>query len=420
MLAEHLDFDARDPQWHRLPEAAGVFALFGADERAEPYLSRTPNLKRRLRRLLDPKPEQSKRLRLAESVRRIEYCVTGSEFESWLALYKASFAAFGERARKRLKLRPPIFLRMAMENAYPRVYVTNRITRGAGENLFGPFPSRAAAETALEAMLNLFLLRRCTEELHPDPAFPGCVYSEMKKCLAPCFQGCSDARYAEESTGVREYLATRGASLKKKLESERDAASAELDFERAAEMHTKAAKAEAAASLIPAAVHPLARLRAIIVQPAAPTPEAEAEHVQLFLLEQGCLSGPVPYSVAGMRHQNEQSGSSSLFAQPMAIQAVPLGEDGTAAVRLASRDVLEDRLEGALSALRERLGEAAGGVQQTADQLCLFSRWYFRPQARRVGEVCFADSEGELPKRALLRAISRVYRAGTAPDAPPA
>ncbi|GGG96039.1 UvrB/UvrC motif-containing protein [Silvibacterium dinghuense] len=410
MLAQQLNFEARDPQWQRIPEAAGVFALFGADERAEPYLSRTPNLRRRLRRLLDPKPEQSKRLRLAEAVRRIEYCVTGSDFESWLVLYRASFATFGDRARKRLKLRPPIFLRMAMENAYPRVYVTNRITKGAGDNLFGPFPSRNSAETALEAMLNLFLLRRCTDELHPDPAFPGCVYSEMKKCLAPCFQGCTDARYAEESAAVRDYLATRGESLRKKLEAERDTASAKLDFERAAELHSRVTKAEAAAAWIPAVVHPLAKLRALVIQPFL---DGEAEQVALFLLEKGCLAGPVPYSVAGMRHQNEQSGSSSLFAQPMALQAVPLGESGGAAVQLASRDVLEERLETALGELRRQLAENRGGTQQTADQLCLFSRWYFRPQARRVGEVCFADEDGGLPKRALLRAISRVYRAGT-------
>ena len=33
-----------------------------------------------------------------------------------------------------------------MDNAYPRVYVTNRITKSAVADLFGPFPSRVAAE----------------------------------------------------------------------------------------------------------------------------------------------------------------------------------------------------------------------------------------------------------------------------------
>src|SRR5690348_9812813 len=225
-----LQFDPANPRWAEIPARAGVFALFGADPQAEPYLSRTPNLRNRLRRLLDARPHdasqvQSKRLRLAQSIARIEYSLTGSEFEAQLRLYEACLQAFGERARKRLHLRPPVLLRMSMENAYPRVYMTNKVTKKAAANLFGPWPSRAAAETFLEAMLNLFDLRRCVEDLNPDPAFPGCVYSEMKKCLAPCFKGCTDERYAEEAEAVHAFLATHGESRTTQLAAQRDQAS---------------------------------------------------------------------------------------------------------------------------------------------------------------------------------------------------
>jgi excinuclease ABC subunit C len=407
VLANSLQFDPAGFIWSQIPAQAGIFALFGKDPRAEPYLSRTPNLRKRLRRLLDPRPEQSKRLRLAESVVRIEYTLTGSDFESWLLLYDASVEAFGERARKRLHLRPPVFLRMAMENAYPRVYVTSRISKAAAKDLFGPFPSRVAAENFLEGVLNLFELRRCTDDLHPDPAFPGCVYSEMKKCMAPCFKGCTDERYAQEAAAVHAFLATRGQSLIASLSRERDAASAELDFEKAAEIHARLMKVEAAVSGLAPAVRELAELNAVIIQPAE-----EAEQVKLFLLHRGCLTGPVPYSVAGMRHQNEQSGSSSLFAQPIAMEAVPLTESGAPVVKLAARDVLETRLEESLDQLRALQIRLRGGTQQMADHLSLFSRWYYRPQNRRTGETCFTEPGEEIAKRPLLRAISRVYRSG--------
>jgi excinuclease ABC subunit C len=403
MFPHALQFDSANPQWAEIPARAGVFALFAADPNAEPYLSRTPNLRNRLRRLLDARPDQSKRLRLAQSIARIEYSLTGSEFEAQLLLYGASVQAFGERARRRLHLRPPVLLRMSMENAYPRVYVTNKVTKKAAANLFGPWPSRTAAETALEAMLNLFDLRRCVEDLHPDPAFPGCVYSEMKKCLAPCFKGCTDERYAEEAQAVHAFLATRGESLIAEIAQRRDQASADLNFERAAELHARLAKVEAAEGLMPQAVHSLASLSGILIQPSA-----EPEQVSLFLLKEGALMGPVPYSVVGMRHQNEQSGSSSLFAQPVAIQPVPLDDTGAPAVTLASRDKLESRLDEAVAALEQSTPVPA---QQTADHLSLFARWYYRPQAKRVGEVCFTQPDGSLPKKALLRAISRVYRA---------
>lgn len=416
MLAASIAFDPANPPWAQIPSRAGVFALFGAEERAEPYLSRTPNLRNRLRRLLDAKPSQSRRLRLTESVVRIEYSLTGSDFEAWLLLYDASMAAFGERARKRLHLKSPTLLRMAMENAYPRVYVTHRITRSASKDLFGPFPSRTAAESFLESMLNLFELRRCTDDLHPDPAFPGCVYSEMKKCMAPCFKGCTDERYAEEAAAVHAFLATRGTSLIDALSKQRDQAAEALDFEKAAEIHARLARVVSAAAGISPAVHALTELNGVIVQPAS-----EPDQVSLFLLDGGCMAGPVPYSVVGMRHQNEQSGSSSLFAHPVALQPVPLDEGNTPVVKLAARDELDARLDAALDALRVRVHENRGGIQQMADHLCLFSRWYYRPQARRIGEVVFSADDGEIPKKPLLRTISRVYRQGVGSlDAPTA
>ena len=409
MLSSSIAFDSANPPWAQIPARAGVFALFAADERAEPYISRTPNLRHRLRRLLAARPNeqpgQSKRLRLTQSVTRIEYTLTGSDFESWLLLYEASLAAFGERGRKRLHLRPPTFLRMTMDNAYPRVYVTNRITKSAANDLFGPFPSRVAAEAFLEGMLNLFELRRCHEDLHPDPSFPGCIYSEMKKCMAPCFKGCTDERYAQEAAAVHDFLATRGQSLIKELARQRAHASEELDFEKAAEVHARLAKVEAVAASVSPAVNSLAGLNAVIVQPAS-----EEGHVALFLMTRGMLAGPALYSVAGMRHPNEQSGSSSLFAHPAEIAPVPLEE--TPVLRLAARDELESRLDAALSSLQ---AVSAASAQQIADHLCLFTRWYYRPQARRTGEVIFVEPDGpedgrEIPKKPLMRAISRVYR----------
>jgi excinuclease ABC subunit C len=413
VLSTSLSFDPANPPWNELPTRAGIFALFGADAHAEPYLSRTPNLRHRLRRLLDPKPQQTKRLQLAGRVVRIEYTLTGSDFEAWLLLYNASLIAFGERARKRLHLRPPVFLRMAMENAYPRVYVTNRIAKSAMHDLFGPFPSRASAETFLESMLNLFDLRRCTDDLHPDPDFPGCVYSEMKKCLAPCFKGCTDERYSEEAAAVHAFLATRGLSLIEKLTTQRDAASTDLDFERAAEIHSKLTKVEAAITGLSPTIHALADLNAVLVQPAA-----KPEHVALFLLHKGYLFGPALYSVAGMRHHNEQSGSSSLFSHPVAVEAVPLSESGAPVVKLAARDELEARLDESLAVLQVQAAESRGNLQQTADNLSLFNRWHSRPQTRRVGEVCFSEADGQIQKKSLLRAISRVYRLGAAENQP--
>ena len=329
-LANSIRFDPADPRASLggLPEAPAVFALCAADPAAEPYLSKTPNLRRRLMRFLrgpqtaegQSEAPRTKRLQLAHMVDHIEYTVTGSEFESSLCLYQASLRAFGDRAKKRLRLRPPVFLRMSVDNAYPRVYVTAKISKTAANALFGPFPSRAAAERYADEMLNLFLLRRCTEDLNPDPAFPGCVYSEMKMCLAPCYKGCSDERYGQESAEVFAFLSTRGASMLARLEGERNAASEAMEFEQAAAIHQRMQKVQAVAHLASEAVHPLAQLSGVLVQPSA-----ELDHVALFALRRGVWSGPALYSILGMRLANERSGSSSLFAHPVRAGACSPG-----------------------------------------------------------------------------------------------
>jgi excinuclease UvrABC nuclease subunit len=406
MFPEQIPYDAAQPRWQEIPAAAGVFALFGDDVRTEPYVSRTPNLRRRIRRLLEARPDQTKRLQLAGRVARIEYALTGSDFEALVRLYEASWPVFGERTRKRLHLKSPSLLRMTVENSYPRVYVTNRVTKAGMEDLYGPFPSRLAAERFSEDMLDLFKLRRCVDDLAPDPAFPGCVYSEMNKCLAPCFKGCTDERYAEEAAAVRAFLWTRGGSLVEALQKARDEASGLTEFERAAELHARLTKAEAVAAEAPVVVRALAHLDGVIVQAAA-----EAEHVALFLLAKGSLYGPVLFSVVGMRHANEAAGSTSLFAQPVRlVEAVPL--EGRV-VTVATRDELEQRLETALAGLRpateRRRGREKNRSGEIADYLCLFSRWYYRPQAKRAGEIVFAGEYGKVPPKAALRAISRVW-----------
>ena len=457
MLEHSLPIPENDLEaWLRdLPARPAVFALFGPEApnnegaAPEPYISRTANLRRRMYRLLAPKSAGTKRLHLGGTVVRLDYSEVGSEFATALLLLQAVRRYCGERVRKHLHLRPPVVLRLTSENAYPRVYVTNRVTQRALASTYGPFPSRVAAERFLDDSLNFFELRRCTEELHPDPVFPGCVYSEMKMCLAPCFKGCTDERYAHEAEQVREYLASRGAWTIANLENERDAASAALDFEKAARLHQRVQKMKAVAQQAAPLVHPLADLDAIIVQPtvaqqhqppsAADTgPEklsnralqTEATHVAIFLVRGGRILGPGLYSVEGMRHPNERAGSTSLFAHPTLLEPTPLevppaAPDPASAVAGATvssatksaRGQLEQRLQAILDELLAQARAEKFPVDQLSEHLSLLARWYYRPVNRRVGEIFFRDEQRQadsaderpFPLSRVVRGISRVF-----------
>jgi excinuclease ABC subunit C len=437
VFSSALDLDVEiDTALSQLPAAQGVFAIFAADPAAEPYISQTADLRRRLRRLLGPRDESSKRLNLRQRAARIEWSTTGSQLESLLLLYRAY-----SDPRRRLKLRPPPFIRYTAENPYPRCYVTTRLSLRATRNFYGPFASRVSAESYLDAVLDLFLFRRCDFNLDPDPAFPGCIYSEMHKCLAPCFKGCTDQRYAEEAAAVRAFLDTCGKSLLESLSIDREVASADLDFEKAAALHQRYEKAKSVAQLAPELARPVSQLSALVLEPAA-TPDA----VNLFLFADGCLHGPVPFSVLGMRHGNEQSTSSSLFVQPIELSPVPLKDpvalpsfsvDSSSDPGPTHTATLDERLSAAINDLFALAQTSAMPKSDLAtDHLALLRRWYYRPAGQKTGEIFFRNPalHSELtapaltasiptpdawPLRKILRGISRVFTGQRAAAAAP-
>ncbi len=434
MTLQQIGFDPADAKaaLAQLPTTSAVFALYGAEAHAEPYIGRTPNLRARLARLLQPSEKYPRRLQLAGRVRQIRWRLTGSEFESLLVQFSLLEKVYGPKVLERMHLGAPAFIRYFGANAYPRIAVTNHPSQREAGWAYGPFPSRAAAERFADEALKLFLLRRCTEELEPHPDHPGCVYSEMKMCLAPCYQGCTDERYAEEAAAVEQFLATRGESSLVTLRAQREEASANLEFEAAAALHSQVQRVESVRVLASELVRPLSQLRAVVLQASANPCE-----VAVFLYENGRLSGPAGFSTLGMRIQNEQSGSTSLFAHPMAIEPIPEApmaeaqasdavpesvdsEDGHDAVpaeaappetessvptKLA-RGVLEARMEAALAELSAPSGPTSATIRQ--GHLALLKRWYYRAEIRRSGEIFFPDAEGRWPVKAMLRGVGRV------------
>ena len=377
MLAHQFEFVAEHDAelFAAVPASAAVFLLRGDARQSEPYVSKSADLRRRLQRLLQRPTEQSKRLNLRDRVRLVEYTPTGSDFESGFLLYQLLRATFPKVYSDRLRLRFAPLIKLHLENQYPRASITTRLGRLNGQSLYyGPFPSRVAAEKYANDSLDFFKMRRCVDDLHPDPAFPGCIYSEMKMCLAPCFKGCTDEDYREEVGRVQRYFDTSGHSLVREISTQRDAASTALDFENAAAHHARLDKLKPALSQLPEIVHRIDRLKAVMIQPSV-----LQGCVNFFRVDGGCLAGPFPFAIQSEEHTKSQS--------------------------------MESRIEGMLAACPAIESKSA---LQTMEHLALLKRWYYRSQ--RVGEIFIADEKGALPLRRIVRGISRVYR-GEKPEA---
>ncbi len=376
MLTERLEFQPeRDHEiFAAVPASPAVFLLRGADPAAEPYVGKTANLRRRLQRLLCTPEERTKRLNLRDRVRKIEYTLSGSDFESGFLLYRVLRTTFPKSYSSRLRLRFAPLVKLHLDNEYPRASITTRLGRlGAGNLYYGPFSSRPVAEKFLNDSLDFFKMRRCVDDLHPDPKFPGCVYSEMKMCLAPCFCGCTDDEYRAEVVRVEDFLNTGGESLQRQLANERDQASTRLEFENAAALHARLEKLAPVLQQLPEAVQRIDRMYALIVQKSA-----QLESVALFRCDGGAIAGPLAFPISADEHAKSQS--------------------------------MEARIQAALCNLSPA---KVGSAIERMEHLAILRRWCYRGSRR--GEIFFADVRGELPMRRVVRGISRVYK-GEAPE----
>ena len=381
MLSERIEFrpETDAEVFSSVAAAPAVFLLRGEDANSEPYVSKTANLRRRLQRLLSLPEERTKRLNLRDRVRWIEYTLTGSDFESGFVLYQVLRAAFPKTYSNRLRLRFAPLVKLHLENEFPRASITTRLGRISGKRIsgnnvyYGPFASRMAAEKFMNDTLDFFKMRRCVEDLHPDPKFPGCVYSEMKMCLAPCFRGCTDDEYRAEVVRVEDFLDSRGESLKRQMAAERDAASAKMEFETAAAIHARLDKLTPVLQQLPEFVHRIDQSHAVIVQKSR-----QEERVALFRVDGGSLAGPLEFPISDAEHTKSQS--------------------------------MEARIQAALTAFPA--SKPASAIERM-EHLAILKRWCYR--GTRAGEIFFADTRGELPMRRLVRGIGRVYK-GEAPE----
>jgi excinuclease ABC subunit C len=356
---------------------------------ANPFLLRTPNLRQRLVRLLGPADPASKRLNLREFAGRVRYRVVGSPFELSFVHWQHARQLWPSGYRERARMRPPVVLKVSLSNVYPRCYATRRIS--ADGFYFGPFESRRAADAFASTFLDLFKIRRCQIKIRRDPTFPGCIYSEMKMCLAPCFAGCTKDEYDVEVGRVVAFLASNGASLTVELEREREAASEALDFERAAAVHRRIEKATEALRGLPELARRLEDLNAVVLQRAA-----EENTVAVFVVRAGRIEEPRLLRFG------------DLASEPRSVEQI-------------LREWLDDTRSQTSGPAKTAAPQP--GFRELEDHLSLLVRWFYKKP--RVGEIFFREStarsagaspqdeasarrNSEWPYRRILRACSRL------------
>jgi excinuclease ABC subunit C len=339
-----------------IPDVPAVFLLWAGE--GKPYLARTALLRRRLKRLISDRDRVSRLLNLRGIAERIEYWPMGSRLESSLLHLEVAQKYFPEDWPRITRLRAPAFVRLTVDNPFPRTMITTRLGRGL---FYGPFASRAAAERFDGEMLDLFQIRRCEENLAPSPEHPGCIYGEMARCLRPCQEAVSAAEYRSESARVEQFFKTGGLSLLETAEAARDRASAEMQFEAAERLHQRVEKIVEVRGLAGELARSIDKLNGVAVVRA---PEIDA--VDLLFLLGGRWQEPVRFAPGA---------------------------------KMEAGETMDRRL-------RDLAGGLPAGGPPNMEHLAILTRWH--GSTWRDGEWLGFESVEKIPYRKLVNAIGRI------------
>ena len=354
------DLAGLDQAIEALPNSPAVFALWLRE--GEPYLSKTALLRRRLLRLLKEREKPSRLLNLRHTVRRIEYWLTGSAFESSVVLYEQARRYFPGNYLDPIKLRMPPYVKIVLANEFPRSHITTHLTQGAGL-YFGPFRSRASAERFEGQFLDLFQMRRCQEDLKPAPEHPGCIYGEMSMCLRPCQQVVGAAEYGHEVARVTEFLSTGGRSLLDSIAHSRDRLSEEMQFEEAARQHKRYEKVVDALKLRDDLACDVDHLNGVAI-----ARSAAADAVEMWFVRDGAWQRPQRFGFE---------------------------------VREGKPVSLDRQLRETFAAVEPRKLTQ----RERREYLALLARWYY--STWRDGEWVGFESYDDIPYRKLVHAVSK-------------
>ena len=220
----------------RAPDKPGVYRMYGEDGTCL-YVGKARSLKKRVMQYAQGRFHTQRIALMVSLTRSMEMVVTASETEA--LLLESNFI-------KKLKPRFNVVLRddksfaelmIRRDHRAPQV----RKHRGAHTipgDYFGPFASTWAVNRTLNTLQKAFLLRSCSDSVYESRTRP-CMLHQIKRCSAPCTGLISLEDYGDLVSAAEQFLRGKSREVIGRLSGEMQAASDDLDFERAARVRDR-------------------------------------------------------------------------------------------------------------------------------------------------------------------------------------
>ncbi len=219
-----------------LPAAPGVYLM--RNERGDLlYVGKARRLKDRVGSYFNSSVS-AKTADLVSHVWKIETRVTRSSLEA--ALLEAQLIRELKPPFNRMlkSAAPALFIRIDLMDDFPRLMVTQKMTRRHGVMHLGPFVGKRGIEHSARTLARLLGLRTCAGRLRPDADFSPCMYGQMGHCSAPCNLSIDASAYEDRVRDAVGFLrGSRTGSILGGLAKARDQAASAMRFEEANRYH---------------------------------------------------------------------------------------------------------------------------------------------------------------------------------------
>ena len=223
----------------RLPRAPGVYLFRDVAGRVL-YVGKATDLRRRVRSYFSSDDRRKVGPLLREAA-RIDHVVCAGDLEASV-LEVRLIHQFEPRYNRRTKhWRRYAYLKLTLDERFPRLSVVKAPRSGDGCLYVGPLPSSGAARMVAEAIYTAVPLRRCTARPGSVPNAAPCTPAQLGVATCPCAGTVSEEDYRAVVRTVVDGLTSEPAVLLDPLAARMRALALAGRYEEAADVRDRAA-----------------------------------------------------------------------------------------------------------------------------------------------------------------------------------
>ena len=223
-----------------IPDAPGSYQFKDAHGRVI-YVGKAKSLRQRLSNYFqNPRNLHARTAQMVATAESVEWIQVRNDVEALMleySLIKQHQPRFNIRLRDD-KSYP--FLAVTLDDEWPRATVM-RGTKRKGTRYFGPYGHAWAIRDTLDLLLRTFPIRTCSDNKlgrHERLGRP-CLLFHIEKCTGPCVGEINKEDYDSLVAELVDFLDGDTDTIVKRLETQMQSASDELEFERAARVRDR-------------------------------------------------------------------------------------------------------------------------------------------------------------------------------------